>query len=140
MTDKNLTRERDRLSAPVGERTRTKQSFKDECDINKIVNRFRKTGQLTHVTGGEPIYGDFSKSVELQEAIERVEAAWTGFMNLDAHIRKAADNDPVKLLEMLADEDQAYALQEAGMELGLAPREVRGEEPAPAPQGETPTE
>ncbi|AXL15429.1 internal scaffolding protein [Microviridae sp.] len=36
----------------------TKDSFKDECDVNRIVNRYAQTGLITHVQSGEPQYGD----------------------------------------------------------------------------------
>lgn len=36
----------------------TKQSFKDECDVNKIVDRFTRTGQLDHLRPGNPEYGE----------------------------------------------------------------------------------
>jgi hypothetical protein len=37
---------------------RTHQSFKDECDINRIVSTFARTGIVPHVQKGEPQYGD----------------------------------------------------------------------------------
>ena len=38
----------------------TKQSFKDECDINKIMAKFQKTGALNHYAKHAPQYGDAS--------------------------------------------------------------------------------
>ncbi len=39
---------------------RTKQSFKDETDINKILQRAQKTGTISHLNQHEGRYGDFS--------------------------------------------------------------------------------
>ncbi len=39
---------------------RTKQSFKDETDINKILQRAQKTGTISHLNKFEGAYGDFS--------------------------------------------------------------------------------
>jgi len=39
---------------------RTKQSFKDETDINQILKRAQKTGTLNHLEKHEGSYGDFS--------------------------------------------------------------------------------
>ena len=36
----------------------TKQSFKDECDINKIMAKFQKTGAIEHYAKHAPSYGD----------------------------------------------------------------------------------
>lgn len=37
---------------------RTHQAFRDECDIDKIVDRYARTGIVTHRGRGEPQYGD----------------------------------------------------------------------------------
>jgi len=39
---------------------RTKQSFIDETDINKILKRAQKTGTISHLTKFQGSYGDFS--------------------------------------------------------------------------------
>ncbi len=39
---------------------RTKQSFKDETDINKILQRAQKTGTISHMNQFSGQYGDFS--------------------------------------------------------------------------------
>ena len=39
---------------------RTKQSFADETDINKILKRAQKSGTISHLNQYEPRYGDFS--------------------------------------------------------------------------------
>ncbi len=39
---------------------RTKQSFRDETDINKILKRAQKTGTISHLNQHQPQYADFS--------------------------------------------------------------------------------
>jgi len=39
---------------------RTKQSFKDETDIKKIMARFDRTGTISHLAKFEGVYADFS--------------------------------------------------------------------------------
>ncbi len=39
---------------------RTKQSFKDETDINKIIMRAEKTGTISHLTKYKGVYADFA--------------------------------------------------------------------------------
>jgi hypothetical protein len=36
----------------------TRQSFRDECDINKIVDTYARTGMVNHIPKTQPIYGD----------------------------------------------------------------------------------
>lgn len=124
-----------RVKTEVGEFSMTKQSFKDETDINKIMKKFKTTGVMTNVNNKTPTYGDFDPSIDLMEATQRVKAAWSSFNALPADVRAMADNDPIKLAAMLADEDDCYRLQEAGMELGLAPREAGESSPTPASSG-----
>ncbi len=38
----------------------TKQCFKDECDINKIMDRAAQSGTITHLNKFEAVYADYS--------------------------------------------------------------------------------
>jgi len=49
-----------RLVQPKYKDGRTKQAFKDETDINKILHRAQKAGTLSHLQKYEGIYGDFA--------------------------------------------------------------------------------
>lgn len=135
-------RARIRVQTPVGDRSRTKQSFKDQCDVNIVVKRYATEGVLSHAMTREPSFGDFTHAEDLHAALTRVRDAQTEFDSLSSDVRKAADNDPVQLLHMLADEDGAKILQEAGMELGLDLAEDGQVEPkaqaAPPAQQENP--
>lgn len=42
----------------TGVESLTHQSFKDECDVNNVIKRFTRTGQLTHVNQRPAQYGD----------------------------------------------------------------------------------
>ncbi len=48
------------LKNPTYEDGRTKQTFKDETDINKILARAQKTGTISHINQFQGSYGDFS--------------------------------------------------------------------------------
>ena len=48
------------LKTPVYDDGRTKQSFRDETDINKILSRAQKTGTISHLAKHEARYGDFA--------------------------------------------------------------------------------
>ncbi len=49
----------EKLATPVFDDGRTKQSFKDETDINKIMYRAQKSGTISHIAKHEARYGDF---------------------------------------------------------------------------------
>lgn len=36
----------------------TRQSFRDECDVEKIVDTFARTGMINHIPKTAPVYGD----------------------------------------------------------------------------------
>ena len=118
-----------RVITQAGGEPRTKQAFKDECDINRIVKRHGEHGLWDHLTPQKPLYGDFSTAVDLQDAIELVQAAEDSFMALPAEVRALADNDPIKFAQMCASRDDFDALVQAG----LIPGE--GYEPLPDEDG-----
>lgn len=85
------------------EKTRTKQSFKDECDINNILKKYQKTGQLPDMIRSNPQYGDFSDVVDYQTGLDIVNKAHTQFMALSADVRERFANSPEKFLQFCGD-------------------------------------
>ncbi len=124
-----------RQSRPTncGTQQRTKQSFKDDCDVNLIVKRHASTGLWSHLNPTMPSYGDFSGVVELQDAIATVEAAELDFDALPAAVRAACNNDPVQFLMEVNDVDGVLALAEAGLPM------ADGWEPPATDEGENTT-
>ena len=96
----------------VGEVSLTKQSFKDECDINVIVRRFGLTGEIP----GDfqtPVSGDFRGLPDFRGALDMVRAAEAAFLELPAELRKRFGHDPQQLMEFLEDgrnKDEAIKL------------------------------
>lgn len=124
---------------------RTDQSMRDECDVNKIVERYKRSGLVNHVNRVQPTYGDFSGAVDLFAAMNMVRAAEARFRTLPARVRAAVDHDPVELLNALADEERTAELMELGLEVepaapaGGTPASAEPAEPAPSPaEGEAP--
>lgn len=98
--------------------TRTKQSAKDECDINRIMARYLKTGQVPGgVLGGS--YGDVSSGVDYLEAQGIILNARKQFEMLPAKVRDRFQNNPFEMLEFVGDEKN---IPEA-RKLGLLPPE-----------------
>jgi phage internal scaffolding protein len=90
------------------------QHFKDECDINTILERFNITGMLPQ-SPLSPRYGDFSGISDYHTAINRVIAAQDEFDGLPAQIRAKFDNDPAKLIEFLDNEANRPEAEELGL-------------------------
>lgn len=84
-----------------------KQEFRDECDINRIMDRYNRTGQLPDLVSREPMYGDFSEVPTYLEAVELVERAETAFMALPAEVRAECANDPAVFLDRVRDREWA---------------------------------
>lgn len=93
----------------------TKQSFKDECDINNIVSRFAKTGVLDHEVLVKPKFGDFLGVSDYQSALNQVIEAEEAFDNLPAKVRSRFKNQPVEFLEFCADEKNYHEMVELGL-------------------------
>lgn len=107
-----------------------KQSFKDETNINTIMQRYERTGLLEHSSSSSPQYGDFSNVTDYQTAINAVMDAQLAFSELPARVRRRFDNDPAEFMAFLHDEAN---LDEA-RELGLAPpAPVTPPDPSPDP-------
>lgn len=93
----------------------TQQQFKEESDINTIVNRFLKTGVLP-TPNTFPQYVDFEGVFDYQSAMNLVRAADESFMRMDAKVRARFNNSPQEFLEFFANP----ANSEEAIRLGLA--------------------
>lgn len=93
-----------------------KQAFKDECDVNAILKRYRKTGVIEHVSKVAARYGDFSEFKEYREMLDTVRSADEMFFGLPAELRKRFENNPANFVEFMGNPAN---LNEA-VELGLA--------------------
>ena len=93
----------------------TKQSFKEECDINNIVCKFAKTGLLEHVALSKPKFGDFLGVSDFQTALNQVIEVEESFDALPAKVRARFNNQPVEFLEFCADEKNHDEMLELGL-------------------------
>lgn len=92
----------------------TKQSFRDECDINNILRKFNVTGQLP-AGSVQPQYGDFSGITDYQSALNAVMAAQDSFLELPAKVRAKFGNDPAVFLDFVSDEANKDELKALGL-------------------------
>ena len=120
-----------------GKDCKTKQEFKEECQIQNIINKYHKTGMVSHLAKHQAQYGDFSKINSYQDAVMAVLDAEETFKELPANIRTMFKNNPQELLDFVND-DKNY---EKAVELGLiAKQKVEQTKPAGAVSQETSSE
>lgn len=106
----------------------TQQHFKDDVDINVLLERFKVTGQLPQGVV-LPSYGDFSAVVDFRSAQEALRRAKDSFMSLPASLRERFRNDPQELLEFVSDEKN----RDEAVRLGLVPPPTPASPPAADP-------
>lgn len=107
--------------------TRAQQQFRDECDINTIVERFGLTGELP-VGGRMPTYGDFRLVTDFHTAMQAVRESQEMFMQLPGLVRERFGQDPAKFVDFCLDP----ANLEECRKLGLAPPAPEALEPSKA--------
>lgn len=95
--------------------SRTKQSFKDECDINNILSKYQKTGIVSHINQSEGQYGDFTSEQDYQTALNTVIQAQDMFSSLSAEVRDKFANDPAQFLKFVEKEENAEELIKMGL-------------------------
>ncbi len=96
------------------EPTRAQQHHKDECDINVILERFGKTGQLP-VNAISGNYGDFSGVHDYHTAMNAIIASESEFAALSGQLRARFDNEPAKLIEFLDNPNNKAEAEKLGL-------------------------
>lgn len=72
---------------------RTKQAFKDQTDINKLLARAAKGETLSHLAKHGAVYGDFSDIDDLLTAHDRLQRGQAIFDRLPAEVKREFDQD-----------------------------------------------
>lgn len=141
-----MKRQRERITYKDDLPSMTQQHFKEEADVNSILEKYRKTGMVTHINQRQPKYGDFSNMQDLRQNLDLVMSANDQFLSLPSRVRREFNNDPAELVEFLADPSN----HEKAIELGLLSgaeqtasknddlTTIKGAEPAQATTPETP--
>lgn len=121
----------------------TKQSFKNECDINGIMAKFEKTGIIEHARNYQGDYTDCINISDYHTAHNQILAAQDAFASLPASIRKKFENDPYAFISFAQDPANHQEMVDLG--LAYAKREDSSSTPEdknspPPPAENTPLE
>lgn len=101
--------------------SRTKQSFKDECDINRIIEKYQTIENYNAVlalrgaAGRKPQFGDFSVVPDYVQAQNTIAQANEMFAALPSNIRDRFMNNPALFLDFMSNPDN----KDEAIRLGL---------------------
>lgn len=116
----------------------TKQSFRDECDINVIMGRYLRTGVLDFVSKHQPQYMD-TTGMDFQRAMLVVAESQTMFNDLPSNIRTQFENNPAKFLDFCHDPKNLPEMAKMGLLRPDAAERLLTPQPAPANAPAAPT-
>jgi len=97
-----------------------KPSFKEDADVNNIMRRYTKTGQLPALMKQNPHYGDFSNVKDYQESMDIVIHAQQQFAALPAETRSFFNHDPSRMLSFVSDPKNKTKMIEMGLAIEKA--------------------
>lgn len=119
---------------------RTKQSFKDETDVNLIIEKHTRMGTLSHLEQWGGTYGDWG-DFDFQDAQNQIANANSMFEQLPSAIRNKFHNSPEAFLKFVNDPENKDDLAAKLPELAAPrtkpipePRDIVEPEPEPAPE------
>ncbi len=95
--------------------SKTDPSMQDECNVNLIMDRFHRTGQISHLANAQGIFADVSNVVDLLGSMQRIESAKAGFAALSPQLRSFFKNKMENMVAFLADSQN----DELAIEMGL---------------------
>lgn len=105
---------RRRVYTDVGtEPSLTRQEYKDDCDINRILAQYQRTGALNHFAKYAGSYGDFD-ACDFQTAHNIMIRAREMFDALPANVKKLVAT-PQGFLEFVQDPANADKMAELGL-------------------------
>lgn len=115
--------------------TMTKQSFKEECDINNIMARYKASGIIEHIQAHQGRYMDLPSEIDYHANLLAVMSAQDAFSSLPAAIRARFDNDPAAFVGFVQDPDNQAEIDKMGLGLQapMEPEVPAAPTPDPAP-------
>lgn len=110
---------------------KTQQNFKEECDINTIVDRFLTAGEIPQSTPF-PQQDEFLETFDFQSSMNVLRKAEESFMQLNAKVRARFNNNPQQFMEFMhdpANAEEMVKLKLANIRVEQPKQEAPKEEP-----------
>lgn len=92
----------------------TDQSFKEECDINTIMQRYQSTGEMPQINKVAPQYMDCTGH-DFQTHMDFIVQAQDLFDQLPSALRDRFGNDPAAFLDFTSNEDNLPEMAKLGL-------------------------
>lgn len=96
-------------------------SFREECDVNTILRRFMKTGEIEY-RKNPGVYQDVSEISDLEGSLNQINKANAAFDALPADIRFRFGNSPIEMINFLQNPEN----YEESIKMGLRVRPETG--------------
>lgn len=96
------------------EPTMTQQGDAEGTNINVIMAKYTKTGQMPQLIA-QPLFGDFTDMPDYRQAIERIRDAEDAFLQVPAKVRARFGNDPGEFIKFASNPDNKAELIQMGL-------------------------
>lgn len=101
------------VNNPVWGPSRTKQSFKDSADINKMLKKAQTHGSIEHLKKyPEAVYGEFDGDFDLLTAQERIKRANEIFADAPSEVRREFGNNALAFVQWAGNPENNDKLRE----------------------------
>jgi len=106
-----------KVSSKNNHPTRTQKQHRDDVDVNNIMAKYKRTGQITHLRNAQQgAYVDLTKLPHsYQQSLDIIKKAEDTFMSMPSEVRTRFDNNPQQLINFLKDKKN----NEEAIKLGL---------------------
>ena len=92
----------------------TEQSHKAQCDVNKIIAKYDKTGLITHVSSIKADFGDIPM-VDYKEMHDRLVKMQNEFDKLPYQVKKRFGNSSYNLIAFMENAENRKEAEELGL-------------------------
>ena len=96
------------------EPSKTNQDFAKEVEINNIMDRFTRTGELPMNISSTLVYGDFTQNSDFMSTLNRIKQGKDLFHEINAKLDNKF-NDPQELSDFMSDPKNEKQLQQLGI-------------------------
>ncbi len=90
---------------------RTKQSQKDECDINKLLERYQRDASLGHLEKYQGVYGNYA-DYDFENHVTKIAEMNTIFEQLPAEVKRDFGQSTNKFFEFVTNPENENRLAE----------------------------
>lgn len=140
-TPYNYDTDRESLATALNceDESRAQQQFKDEVDINTIVDRFGVTGESPPAMQF-PTEQDFTEAFDFQTSMNVIVKAREEFMTMPAKTRARFQNDPQTFMEFIHNPENVDEAIKLGLAVKRPPPEEKKTEVKPPEKKEKETD